>query len=280
MESKVWFVTGASQGLGLSIVRAIIDNGMRVVAYTRNSQSLKNEIKASEDVFRSIDVDITNDSDVKRAIDEGVKAFGKVDVVVNNAGYAHKGSFEEILDENIRKEFDVNVFGLMNVTRHILPFMRNQRSGIIFNVSSVSGMRGTPINSIYCASKHAVNGFTESLRLEVESFGIKVVTVMPGWVRTNFLKDSSLKRNDLHIPDYDQQTNELFSYLDSRDEKQEGDPYRCALVLIEVSKQANPPLNLFLGSDAVSIGLQKLAQFETDISNNLALMSSTAFKDQ
>lgn len=279
MENQVWLVTGASQGIGIAIVKAVIEKGSRVVAFTRNSQSITNEIKTGQDRLKAIDMDITSDSDTKRAVEEGVRAFGKIDVVVNNAGYAHKGAFEEISDASIRKEFDVNVFGLMNVTRHVLPILRKQRSGIIFNVSSVSGLRGTPINSVYCASKHAVNGFSESLRYEVEPFGIKVITVMPGLVRTNFLESTSLKRNELHIDDYDQQTKDLFSQLDSLNGKQDGDPYLCAQVLIETSKLEKPPLNLFLGADGVSIGLQKLSQINADVSNHLTLMSSTAFKE-
>lgn len=279
MSAKpVWFVTGASQGLGLAIVNTLLGKGWKVAAATRSIKRLSDNVQIKTDDFFPIEVDITKDEEVKLCVVQIMKKFGTIDVVVNNAGYAHKGAFESITDASIRKEFDVNFFGLLNVTRNVLPIMRKNRKGLIFNVSSISGMRGTVLNSIYVASKHAVNGFSESLRLEVSDFNIKVVTVMPGWIRTNFLESSSLKKTEINIDDYQEESKKLFKYLDERNHKQEGDPILCAEVLIKVSLMKDPPLNLFLGEDAIVAAEEKLDQIKNDIKDHRDLMSSTFFK--
>lgn len=279
MSTKpVWFVTGASQGFGLAIVNTLLGKGWKVAAATRSIKRLSDNVQIKTDDFFPIEVDITKDEEVKLCVDQIMKKFGTIDVVVNNAGYAHKGAFESITDASIRKEFDVNFFGLLNVTRNVLPIMRKNRKGLIFNVSSISGMRGTVLNSIYVASKHAVNGFSESLRLEVSDFNIKVVTVMPGWIRTNFLESSSLKKTEINIDDYQEESKKLFKYLDERNHKQEGDPVLCAEVLIKVSLMKDPPLNLFLGEDAIVAAEEKLDQIKNDIKDHRDLMSSTFFK--
>lgn len=279
MSTKpVWFVTGASQGFGLAIVNTLLGKGWKVAAATRSIKRLSDNVQIKTDDFFPIEVDITKDEEVKLCVDQIMKKFGTINVVVNNAGYAHKGAFEGITDASIRKEFDVNFFGLLNVTRNVLPIMRKNRKGLIFNVSSISGMRGTVLNSIYVASKHAVNGFSESLRLEVSEFNIKVVTVMPGWIRTNFLESSSLKKTEINIDDYQEESKKLFKYLDERNHKQEGDPVLCAEVLIKVSLMKDPPLNLFLGEDAIVAAEEKLDQIKNDIKDHRDLMSSTFFK--
>ncbi|KAK8881549.1 hypothetical protein M9Y10_004292 [Tritrichomonas musculus] len=279
MSTKpVWFVTGASQGFGLAIVNTLLGKGWKVAAATRSIKRLSDNVQIKTDDFFPIEVDITKDEEVKLCVGQIMKKFGTIDVVVNNAGYAHKGAFESITDASIRKEFDVNFFGLLNVTRNVLPIMRKNRKGLIFNVSSISGMRGTVLNSIYVASKHAVNGFSESLRLEVSDFNIKVVTVMPGWIRTNFLESSSLKKTEINIDDYQEKSKKLFKYLDERNHKQEGDPVLCAEVLIKVSLMKDPPLNLFLGEDAIIAAEEKLDQIKNDIKDHRDLMSSTFFK--
>lgn len=214
---------------------------------------------------------------MKNCVQNVVNKFGKIDVLVNNAGYAHKGAFESISDKSIRDEFDVNFFGLLNVTRYVLPLMREKRNGVIFNISSISGMRGTNLNSVYVASKHAVNGFSDSLRLEVCDFGIKVVTVMPGWINTNFLEETSLKKSEIEIDDYKVESLKLFKYLNSRNHKQENDPNRCAEVLINVAEMEKPPLNLFLGIDAIKSAQEKLQQIQNDINTYRDLMTSTFY---
>lgn len=276
-SAPVWFVTGASQGLGLAIVKTVLSKGWKVAAATRSVDRLVSSVGIKNDNFFPVSMDITKDDDVKCCVEEIINKFGTIDVLVNNAGYAHKGAFESITDSSIRAEFDVNFFGLLNVTRHVLPIMRKLRKGVIFNVSSISGMRGTNLNSIYVASKHAINGFSESLRLEVSEFGVKVVTVMPGWIRTNFLEQTSLKKSEIEIPDYQKESNKLFNYLDSRNHQQEGDPNKCAEVLKKVSELNDPPLNLFLGEDAIKPAEEKLKQIQDDINKYRDLMSSTFY---
>ena len=183
MSTKnVWFVTGASKGLGLILVKKLLENGYRVAATTRSTELLINEVGNVSDTFLPIEMDVTENKNVKEVIAKTVGHFGKIDVIVNNAGFAQIGALEELSDTEAKKSFDVNVFGYLNVIRHATPYLRNQQSGHIFNISSIGGYIGNfPGFGVYCATKFAVAGFTESLAEEMKEFGVNVTLVYPGY---------------------------------------------------------------------------------------------------
>lgn len=200
-NGKVWFITGASRGFGLEITKLLLEKGHRVAATTRQLDRLERTIGRENDRFLPLQTDLVNEASVKNVLTETVGKFGRLDVVVNNAGYGQFGYVEEISDTLVRREFDVNFFGTLNVIRHALPFMRRQGSGHIFNLSSMAGFTGFPGSGIYCASKFAVAGLSESLRDELADFGIRVTCVKPGNFRTDFLADS-MQFEDTAIPEY------------------------------------------------------------------------------
>src|SRR5690606_22321225 len=195
METKkVWLVTGASKGLGLTLVKKLLKENYAVVATSRRLESLIEEIGNTSEVFLPMEVNLTDDHDVKKAIEKGIAHFGKIDVVVNNAGYGQIGTLEELSDDEARENFDVNVFGSLNVIRNVMPYLRQQKSGSIFNISSVGGLFGGFAGwGIYCATKFAVAGFTEALAEEVKAFGVSATVVYPGYFRTDFLSNGYVK---------------------------------------------------------------------------------------
>src|SRR6187402_1328545 len=199
---KTWFITGASKGLGLVLVKQLLAKGELVAATTRKKADLVKHFPES-DSFLALEVDLVNEQSVKTAIESTVSKFGKIDIVINNAGYGLLGAVEELSDAEARQNFDVNVFGSLNVVRQALPYLRKQQSGHIFNVSSIGGYLGDfPGFGIYCATKFAMIGFTEALAIEVKPFGINVTAVLPGYFRTNFLNSDSLVTPKAPIADY------------------------------------------------------------------------------
>jgi NAD(P)-dependent dehydrogenase (short-subunit alcohol dehydrogenase family) len=260
MEAKkVWFVTGASKGLGLTLVKKLLQNGYCVVATTRNLQSLIKEIGNVSGAFLPLEVNLTDNNDVKNAVEKSVAYFGKIDVVINNAGYAQIGTLEELSDEESRANFDVNVFGALNVIRNAMPYLRRQKSGNIFNVSSAGGFFGGFAGwGIYCASKFAMAGFTEALAEEAKEFGVKVTVVYPGYFRTDFLTESSVKTPTKPIHIYEAARQSEQAHLQSINGNQPNDPEKAADVLIAISKEENPPLHLLLGNDSYDLLKNKI----------------------
>lgn len=189
-NGKIWFITGASRGFGLELTKLLLEKGHCVAATTRQLARLERTIGRENARFLPLETNLIDETSVKNVLAKTIAKFGRLDTVVNNAGYGQFGYVEEISDALVRKEFDVNFFGTLNVIRHALPFMRKQRSGHIFNLSSMAGFTGFPGSGIYCASKFAVSGLSESLRDELADFGIKVTCVKPGNFRTDFLADS------------------------------------------------------------------------------------------
>jgi len=262
MEAKkVWFVTGASKGLGLCLVKKLLANGYKVVATTRNTQSLIDEIGEVSETFLPLEVSLTDNNNVKTTIEKSIAHFGKIDVVVNNAGYGQIGTLEELSDEETRKNFDINVFGALNVIRNVMPHLRQQKSGNIFNVASVGGFLGNFAGwGVYCSTKFAMAGFTEALAEEAKEFGIKASVVYPGYFRTDFLKQGSLSLPKNPIQDYEAARKSEKMHIDSINGNQPNDPEKAADVLIAISKEENPPVHLLLGKDAYD-----LLQTKTDI---------------
>src|SRR5688572_30654657 len=191
---RTWFVTGASKGLGLSMVKKLLATGYNVAATSRNLKELRRAVGENTSNFLPLAVNLIDEDSVGKAIDETVTQFGSIDVIANNAGYGLAGALEELSDAEARANFDVNVFGALNVIRHALPHLRKQQSGHIFNIASTAGFTGGfPGFGIYCATKFAMHGFTESLAHEIKEFGLHATLIMPGYFRTNFLTSSSLR---------------------------------------------------------------------------------------
>ena len=278
-NKKVWFVTGASKGLGLTLVKQLLSKGYRVAATSRTINSLTKEAGDSSENFLPLEVDLVDENSVKNAIDETVNRFGTIDVVVNNAGYGQFGTLEEISDEIARKNFDINVFGSLNVIRFAMPYLRANRSGQIFNISSIGGFTGNFAGwGIYASTKFAVAGFTEALSAEIKSFGVNATVVYPGYFRTNFLTSDSFSVVPTAIPEYEDAKASQDAHQQEINGNQQGDPLKASEVLIKVAADKNPPLHLFLGQDAYDAAKIKIETVENDLANWEKLGTSTAFE--
>lgn len=249
-EQKVWFITGANRGIGAEIAKAALAAGDSVVVTGRNLQQLRAKFADSGKAL-ALALDVTDSSQALAAVEATLNHFGRIDVLVNNAGYGQLGVFEEIPQQAVQRQFATNVFGLMNVTRAVLPVMRSQRSGRIFNLSSIGGALGFDAASVYCATKFAVEGFTESLALEIKSFGIEVTIVEPGFFRTDFLDSSSVQYGTEKIADYQQYSTTLEQAYSKVSHQQAGDPAKLGQVLVQLAKSDVLPLRYAAGSDAI-----------------------------
>lgn len=264
-NQKVWFITGASKGLGLSLAKRLLNEGEKVVATSRNLEELENAVGDHEN-FLPLILNLTDEKNVGKGIEKAVNHFGKIDVVVNNAGYGLTGALEELSDDEARKNFDINVFGSLNVIRKVLPYLRKQKSGHIFNIASIGGFTGAfPGFGIYCATKFAVHGFSESLGAEVKGFGINVTVVSPGYFRTNFLTDSSLNVPKNPIEEYQTVREVQTAHENDINGNQPGDPEKAALAFIKTANMQNPPMHLFLGEDAYHFASEKIKSVQEDM---------------
>ncbi|WPU98325.1 oxidoreductase [Mucilaginibacter sp. cycad4] len=278
-NNKVWFVTGASKGLGLALIKKLLNEGYKVAATSRNLSDLTKAVDTQNEQFLPLAVNLTSEDSVQEAVEHTVKTFGKIDVIVNNAGYGLLGGIEELTDREARDNFEVNVFGSLNVIRKVLPYLRAQKSGHILNVSSIGGFTGAFAGAgIYCATKFAVNGFSETLSAEVAPFGIKVTIVQPGYFRTNFLSTGSLAVPQNQIADYQNVRDAINFHQNDMDQQQAGDPEKAAAAMISITTEAKPPLNLFLGEDAYGLAEQKLAFVQNELETWKELTLSTAIQ--
>ncbi|WP_299780612.1 SDR family oxidoreductase [uncultured Formosa sp.] len=275
---KVWFITGASKGLGLTLSKKLLSQGYAVVATSRNIKSLIDEIGAKNDMFLPIEMNITDNKNVKKAIDATINYFGKIDVVVNNAGYSQIGTLEELSEKEVENNFKVNVFGSLNVIRNASKHLRNQKCGHIFNISSIGGYTGNFAGfGIYCATKFAVAGFTEALAEEMKSFGVHTTLVYPGYFRTNFLAKGSIQTPKNPIDDYKDARIMEQAHLKEINGNQPNDPEKAAEVLITLSNQENPPVHFFMGEDAYHYAKLKIETVEKALSDHESLGTSTGF---
>ncbi|SDG59537.1 SDR family NAD(P)-dependent oxidoreductase [Chitinophaga filiformis] len=264
-NSKVWYVTGASQGLGLTLVKKLLESGYRVAATSRNAQTLKQAVGIIDaDRFLPLVVDLNNPDCINESIQQTITAFGSIDVVVNNAGYGMMGAVEEIAEQDIRKIFDVNVLAAVNVVKSVLPLMRKQQSGYIINIGSVAGFVGAPGWSIYSATKAALAAFSEVLALDVKEFGIKVTVAEPSGFRTGFLTENSLANITTSIEGYEAIKSTRERYL-ANNGKQSGDPEKASAILIELAESKEPPVHLYLGQDAYNRASEKIAGMAAEL---------------
>lgn len=278
METKkVWFITGASKGLGLMLVKALLSQDYYVAATSRTKHALI-EVLGSPENFLPIEMDITSDADVARAVQEVLKTFGRIDVVVNNAGYSQIGTLEELTDSEARRNFDVNVFGSLNVIRNTVPHLRQQQSGHIFNIASIGAlMGGYPAFGVYCATKFAVAGFTEALVEEMKPFGVHTTLVYPGYFRTNFLANGSIQTPENRIDAYTSARQMEAAHLNDINGNQPNDPQKAAELLIQLSKMEHPPVHFLMGVDALTVLQNKMTILRQESTKWKEYTASTSF---
>jgi len=277
-SSKVWYVTGASQGLGLTLIKKLLENGYKVAATSRDAHTLSQAVGLiDKDRFLPLAVDLNNLDCINDSIQQTLATFGRIDVVVNNAGYGMAGTIEDIAEQDIRNIFNVNVFATIDVVKSVLPVMRSQRSGYIINIGSVAGFVGAPGWSVYSATKAAVAAFSEVIALDVKEFGIKVTVVEPSGFRTGFLTKNSLALITTKIEGYEAVKNTQDRYLSS-DGKQAGNPDRAAEIFMELAENPEPPLHLFLGNDAYDRASKKLADMSAELEQWKSLTIGADFK--
>ena len=249
-NNNVWFVTGAGRGMGVNIVKAALAAGHAVVATGRNTDAVAQAVGEADQLLVT-KLDISRPDDAKAAVAAAVKRFGRIDVLVNNAGNFYAGFFEELPPEDFRAQVETNLFGPVNVTRAVLPVMRAQRRGLVVTISSIAGISGNAFTSAYAAAKFGLEGWMESLMPEVAPFGIRTMLVEPGFFRTDLLTEQSTKYPKPSIEDYAMKTSETVAAWKGMSGLQGGNPAKLANALVQLAGQAEPPLRWPAGADAV-----------------------------
>jgi NAD(P)-dependent dehydrogenase (short-subunit alcohol dehydrogenase family) len=273
---RVWMITGASRGMGAEITAAALAQGDAVVATARKSSAITDAL-GSQPGLLAVDLDVTSESAALQAVKLAMEHFGRVDVLVNNAGYGLAGAVEESSAEEVRSIFDTNVMGLLNVTRAVLPRMRSQRSGHVINMSSLGGYQVGAGFGVYGSTKFAVEGLSEALHAELTPLGIHVTVVEPGYFRTDFLDSSSAMEARNVIADYAETAGKVRVSARAYSHRQPGDPKRLAQALLTLVSAENPPLRLQLGTDALTRIREKHAFVEQELQTWEALSRSTDF---
>jgi len=275
---KTWLITGSSRGFGWELAKAVLDRGDNVVATARRPEQLDDLVRAHGDRVRAIALDVTDAGAARAAVQTAVEEFGRLDVVVNNAGYANSAPIEEIGDDDFRAQIETNLFGLVNVTRAALPVLRGQRSGHFLQFSSIGGrVGGTPGLAAYQTAKFGVEGFSEVLNNEVKPFGVKVTIVEPGAFRTDW--GGSSMRIEPVGEDYEQTVGAINRYRLDVDGRQPGDPARAARVILDIVDLDEPPLRLLLGRDAVRIAGESARNRAAEAEKWAEVSESTDFTD-
>jgi NAD(P)-dependent dehydrogenase (short-subunit alcohol dehydrogenase family) len=264
-KNKVWFITGSSTGFGRALAEEVLAKGDRVIATARKPEVVRDLVEKYPDTARAVKLDVTNSEDVKNAVREAVKQFGRIDVLVNNAGYALVGAIEEASGEQIKNQFDTNVFGVLNVTREALPILRRQKSGHIVNIGSVVGISAIPSDGYYSATKFALEGLSEALAAEVAPHNIKTTIVEPGPFYTG-MASRALVYGDNLLPEVYPSTTELIEAMPQFDGPAAGDPVKAVRIIIEAVESENPPFRLPLGLFAFERIEAKLEQVKREIS--------------
>jgi NAD(P)-dependent dehydrogenase (short-subunit alcohol dehydrogenase family) len=273
---RVWFITGASRGLGALIARAALADGNAVVAAGRNVAAITERLGESAALL-PVALDVTDAAQAKAAVAAALDQFGRIDVLVNNAGFGLLAAVEESSDADVRRMYDTNVFGLLNVTRAVLPVMRSQRAGHVVNMSSVGGYRAAAGFGVYSSTKFAVEGITEALHAELKPLGIHATVVEPGYFRTDFLDASSLVVGSEVIADYDDTSGKVRRFAVGMNHNQPGDPEKLAAALVQLVDVQTPPLRLPLGTDTLKAIADKNAYVAAETETWRALSQSTDF---
>ena len=274
-DKKTWFITGAGRGMGTDIARAALAAGHAVVATGRNAERVATAVGAHDDLL-AFKLDVTDPADAQAAVTAGVERFGRIDVLVNNAGNFYAGFFEEISPEDFRAQVETTLFGPINVTRAVLPVMRAQRSGLVVAISSTAGIVGQEFCTAYAAAKFGVEGWIESLAPEVAPFGIHTMLVEPGFFRTELLSPESTNYAQPSIDDYAERTTQTVAAWKAMNGRQGGDPARLATALVQVAGREEPPARWVAGADAITTVEHKAkdllahADAYRELSSNLA----------
>src|SRR6476619_3143439 len=260
---KVWFITGCSTGFGRELAKAVLERGYRAVVTARNPAKVEDIVAGHQDRALVLELDVTDSVEVDAAVKSAEQHFKRIDVLVNNAGIGYFGAVEESDEEEVRRMFEINFFGLSRMTRAVLPIMRRQRSGHIVNISSIGGLRSFPALAYYHATKYAVEGFSESLALEVAPLGIRVTIVEPSGFRTDWAGRSA-NESKVRIADYADTAGQNLENLRGYSGKQPGDPVRAAAAIIAAVESPDPPLRLLLGKAALKGARIKLEMLKKD----------------
>jgi len=277
-NTPVWFITGCSTGLGRALAECAIARGWRVVATARDAVRIADMASGAPDRVLALSLDITNPADIDAAVAAARATFGRIDVLVNNAGYGYQSTVEEGEETEIRAQFDTNVFGLFAMTRAVLPLMREQRHGNIINITSVAGLIGYPGSGYYAASKHAVEGWSDALRAEVAPLGIGVTCVEPGPFRTDWA-GRSLRQTPSQIADYADTAGKRLAVTKETSGAQSGDPVRAAEAMLTVARGADAPRHLVLGAWGFNAVVERMEQRVREIASQSELSLSTDFDD-
>jgi NAD(P)-dependent dehydrogenase (short-subunit alcohol dehydrogenase family) len=275
---RVWFITGASRGLGALIAEAALADGNAVVAAGRNVAAIVERLGDSPALL-PVALDVTDDAQAKAAVQAALEKFGRIDVLINNAGFGLLGAIEESTDADVRRMYDTNVFGLLTVTRAVLPVMRSQRAGHVINMSSIGGYRAAAGFGAYSSTKFAVEGLTEALHAELKPLGIHATVVEPGYFRTDFLDTSSLVVAREVIADYDATSGNVRRIAANLNHNQPGNPAKLAAAMIELVDAQTPPLRLPLGTDTLKAIADKNAYVAQETETWKGLSASTDFND-
>ncbi len=282
-QTRIWFITGSSKGLGRALAETLLEQGETVVLTARNPKLIADLAASFPEHTLAVQLDVTKPQEVQEAVKQAIAKFGRIDVLVNNAGYGILGAIEEVSNEEARRQFETNFFGVLEVQRTVLPYMRQQCSGHIINISSVGGFVSYAGTGIYNGTKFAIEGISEALAQEVTPLGIKITIVEPGAFRTDFVT-RSLVISDSEIKDYEAVIGEMRQgardILDHKLEFQEpGDPKKAALAIIQAVNSNNPPLRLALGEDAISAINAKLESMKTELDTWKQVSVNTAFDE-
>ncbi|MCP8889439.1 oxidoreductase [Sphingomonas faeni] len=257
-DTPVWFISGCSTGFGRELAKLVLARGWRAVVTARDADRVADLAEGAEDHAFAVSLDVTDQAQIDDAVAQAQAKFGRIDVLVNNAGYGYQASIEEGEDSEIRAQFDANVFGLFALTRAVLPIMRGQTSGHVINITSVAGLVGFPGSGYYAASKHAVEGWSDSLLAEVKPLGIAVTCVEPGPFRTDWA-GRSLKQTPVKIADYAETAGKRLDSTRDISGTQAGDPVRAGEAMIALTEGANPPRHLVLGRWGYDAVVEKMA---------------------
>jgi NAD(P)-dependent dehydrogenase (short-subunit alcohol dehydrogenase family) len=266
-DKKVWFITGAGRGMGVDIAKAALSGGNAVVATARGADAVTKAVGKADNLL-AVELDVTSPSDAEAAVEAAVERFGRIDVLVNNAGNFNAGFFEELTPEQMERQLATTLVGPMNVTRAVLPVMRRQRSGHVITISSSAGLAGFEFGTAYAASKFGVEGWMESLRPEVAPFGIHTTIVNPGYFRTELLTPQSTKYAETAIDDYADRRTPLVAAWTAQNGRQSGDPAKLAQALVTIASEQPPRRRFIAGADSIASTEQKVADLQADIDLN------------
>src|SRR5215211_2092443 len=278
-DKKVWLVTGAGRGMGVDIAKATLDAGNAVVATGRRPEAVEQALGGAQDDLLVVKLDVTSPADAQAAVQAAVERFGRIDVLVNNAGNFYAGFFEEISPEDFRAQIETTLFGPINVTRAVLPVMRAQRSGLVVAISSTAGIAGQEFCTAYAAAKFGVEGWIESLAPEVAPFGIRTMLVEPGFFRTELLTPESTNYAQPSIDDYGERTTQTVAAWNAMNGQQGGDPAKLATALVQLAGRDEPPARWVAGADAIATVEQKAKDLLAQADAYRDLSSSLAFSD-